>query len=89
MGCFLAVFVCQHCGIVSLVLSRLSRKREPLMNLAQQEESNRGCWAEKGEREMRICESRAAVPNPWISTGPYGITYITSFYLSETKRCFI
>lgn len=50
--------VCQRCGIVSLVLSRLSRKREPLMNLAQQEYSNRGRWAGKQEREMRICESR-------------------------------
>lgn len=50
--------MCQRCGIVSLVLSRLSRKREPLMNLAQQEYSNRGPWAGMQEREMRICESR-------------------------------
>lgn len=50
--------VCRRCGIVCLVLSRWSRKREPLMNLAQQEYSNRGRWAGKQEREMRICESR-------------------------------
>lgn len=60
MGCFLAAFVCQRCGIVSLVLSRLSRKREPLMNLAQQEESNKGCWA---------------TPGPRIGTGAWVISY--------------
>lgn len=71
--------VCQHCGIVSLVLSRLSRKREPLMNLAQREYSNRGPWAGKQEREMRICESSleqwSPTPGLRTSTGLWVIWY--------------
>ena len=64
-------------------LSRLSRKREPLMNLVQQKESNRGCWAEKRERgdeemQIQILELKSPTPGLWIDTGPWVIWYQTA-----------
>lgn len=47
--------------IVSLPLSLpvgFQREQEPLINLTKQGESNRGRRVEKGNREMRISESR-------------------------------